>query len=119
LQLGSTQLKVGWGRPAALPIEVTNAMAIGACRALCMTNIGVHAANEAAILTIARAYGDVENILVQADQRSAFINMTDINNAIKAQKQLDGTVAHIYIYIFDVFAFTSGYVMTAMVIWVI
>ncbi|KAI8821991.1 uncharacterized protein EV422DRAFT_495262 [Fimicolochytrium jonesii] len=87
LVLKGKRLKVGWGKPSALPPGVATAVQSGASR-----NVYIGAIDESISEDRLRKdfseFGDIELINIIADKNIGFVNFVDLTSAVKAVEAL-------------------------------
>ncbi|KAI8369221.1 armadillo-type protein, partial [Radiomyces spectabilis] len=89
-RLGNMTLKVGFGRPEAVPQSVCGEMGInaqGPTRALWIGNIP-GPTTSSALLSIFSVYGAIESVRVLTHKNCAFVNFEQQEDAVRAKKAL-------------------------------
>ncbi|KAJ3342371.1 hypothetical protein HDU93_002487 [Gonapodya sp. JEL0774] len=84
LVIHGKRLKIGWGKGIPIPQEVLAAVREGATRNAFVGNIDLTLLNEESLRREFQEFGEIEMINIVPDKSIAFINFTDIANAIKA-----------------------------------
>ncbi|KAF1803598.1 hypothetical protein FB192DRAFT_1368833 [Mucor lusitanicus] len=77
------RLKVGWGKPAALPINVIHAVQNGGSRNVYVGNID-DTVTEEKLKHDFSEYGDIELVNTLKEKNCAFVNFTTITGAVRA-----------------------------------
>ncbi|RUS33591.1 hypothetical protein BC938DRAFT_470972, partial [Jimgerdemannia flammicorona] len=77
------RLKVGWGKPSALPSAVLAAVQTGASRNVYLGNIDPHITEDKLREDFAE-YGEIELVNTLKEKNCGFVNFTSISSAMKA-----------------------------------
>lgn len=77
------RLKIGWGKPSALPLNVVRAVQNGGSRNVYIGNIDESMTKEKLMHDFSE-YGDIELINTLKEKNCAFVNFTSISSAIRA-----------------------------------
>lgn len=77
------RLKVGWGKPTALPSAVLAAVQTGASRNVYLGNIDPHITEDKLREDFAE-YGEIELVNTLKEKNCGFVNFTSISSAMKA-----------------------------------
>ncbi|RCI04938.1 hypothetical protein CU098_000456 [Rhizopus stolonifer] len=77
------RLKIGWGKPSALPIQVIQAVQNGGSRNVYIGNID-DSITEKRLKHDFSEYGDIELVNTLKEKKCAFVNFTSIASAVRA-----------------------------------
>ncbi|CAO3597642.1 unnamed protein product [Absidia cylindrospora] len=84
LAVNSRRVKVGWGKPTAIPFNIMCAIQGGATRNIYLGSVETPIPVEQLQRDFSR-FGEVEVIKVKPEKKCCFINFTNINSAMKAR----------------------------------
>ncbi|KAF9390357.1 hypothetical protein CPB97_009445 [Podila verticillata] len=87
VNIGGQDLKVGWGKPSAIPPQVLHAAGQGATRNVFLGNVDP-SITEQGLREDFSQYGPIDTIKVLHEKNIAFVHFTTINNAVKAVANL-------------------------------
>ncbi|KXS21668.1 hypothetical protein M427DRAFT_93351 [Gonapodya prolifera JEL478] len=84
LVIHGKRIKIGWGKGIPIPQNVLAAVREGATRNAFLGNIDTDVVDEDSLRREFQEFGEIEMINIIAEKSIAFVNFTDIANAIKA-----------------------------------
>ncbi|KAG0031817.1 hypothetical protein BGZ81_000502 [Podila clonocystis] len=87
INIGGQDLKVGWGKPSAIPPQVLHAVGQGATRNVFLGNVDP-SITEQGLREDFSQFGPIDTIKVLHEKNIAFVHFTTINNAVKAVANL-------------------------------